>query len=206
MTVGELARFFKEVRGVSVDLQVVQVENWERREWFDEVYSRWVNTSPNIRNLNAATLYPALGLLEPTNVSLGRGTDKPFEQFGAPWIKGKDLLVELQKRTIPGVDFTAVSFTPDSSLFSKEACEGIHIGILDRDKLDVARLGFEISGALMRLYPNAFNSSTFNGLLANKGVYEACKAQLPYDTLRQSWESDLSRFLTERGRFLLYTH
>src|ERR1044072_5539213 len=127
MTTGELARFFKEERKIGAEVRVVKTENWRRAMWFDATGLEWVNPSPNMRSLTEATLYPGVGLLETTNVSVGRGTDTPLEVLGAPWIDGQKLASHLNARHIPGVRFVPVRFTPKTSVFKNEECRGVNI-------------------------------------------------------------------------------
>src|SRR6185436_20097676 len=132
MTVGELAQMFKAERNLKLDLVVVPVEGWKREQWFDQTALPWINPSPNMRSLTEATLYPGIGLLESTNVSVGRGTDTPFEVLGAPWIDAQKLADYLNQRSIPGVRFVSVRFKPNASVFKNEDCGGFNIVITDR--------------------------------------------------------------------------
>ena len=148
MTMGELAKLFNGENKIGADLTVVAMKNWRRDEWFDETALPWINPSPNMRNLNEATLYPGIGAIEATNLSVGRGTDTPFEQVGAPWIDGVQLADALNARAIPGVRFYPVRFTPASSKFANEECQGVFIIVTDRAALRPVRVGVEIASAL----------------------------------------------------------
>src|SRR5256714_1997264 len=132
MTIGELAQLFNQERHVGCDLHVIKMEGWERAMWLDETNLTWVNPSPNMRSLTEASLYPGIGLLETTNVSVGRGTDTPFEVVGAPWIDGQQLAAYLNSRRTAGVRFVPVRFTPQSSVFKNEECGGVNVIITDR--------------------------------------------------------------------------
>ena len=204
MTVGELALLFNGERQINADLQVVRVENWRRESWFDETGLVWVNPSPNMRSLTEATLYPGIGLLETTNVSVGRGTDTPFEVVGAPWIDGRRLATGLNGARLPGVRFVPVRFTPRSSVHKDAECGGINIVITDRAQFEPITMGLEIAAQLLKLYPKDFAADKFNGLLVNQKVYDAFQQGADGRALRQIWESDLAGFRAIRSRYLLY--
>ncbi len=204
MTVGELALLFNGERQINADLQVVRVENWRRESWFDETGLVWINPSPNMRSLTEATLYPGIGLLETTNVSVGRGTDTPFEVVGAPWIDGRRLATGLNGARLPGVRFVPVRFTPRSSVHKDAECGGINIVITDRAQFEPITTGLEIAAQLLKLYPKDFAADKFNGLLVNQKVYDAFRQGADGRALRQIWESDLAGFRAIRSRYLLY--
>jgi len=204
MTVGELALLFNGERQINADLQVVRVENWRRESWFDETGLVWVNPSPNMRSLTEATLYPGIGLLETTNVSVGRGTDTPFEVVGAPWIDGRRLATGLNGTRLPGVRFVPVRFTPRSSVHKDAECGGINIVITDRAQFEPITTGLEIAAQLLKLYPKDFAADKFNGLLVNQKVHDAFRQGADGRALRQIWESDLAGFRAIRSRYLLY--
>jgi uncharacterized protein YbbC (DUF1343 family) len=156
LTMGELARVFNEENRIGADLSVVAMTGWRRDLWFDQTALPWVNPSPNMRNLYEAALYPGLGAFEQANISVGRGTDTPFEQIGAPWIDGLSLADALNARGIPGVRFYPVRFAPTSSKFAGQACGGVFIVITDRDEVRPVRVGVEIASALVRLFREDF--------------------------------------------------
>ena len=156
MTLGELARMFNGEKKMGVRLSVIQMQGYRRDMWFDETGLAWVNPSPNLRSLAQATLYPGVALCEASNVSVGRGTDSPFELIGAPWIKAEELAAYLTGRQIPGVEFEPATFTPGGHLFEGESCQGVRIVLQDRGQLDAVGLGIEILVALRRLYPGMF--------------------------------------------------
>jgi uncharacterized protein YbbC (DUF1343 family) len=157
LTMGELARLFNEENGIGAELTVVELQGWRRNLWFDETGLPWVNPSPNIRTLTQAALYPGIGAIERTNLSVGRGTDTPFEQVGAPWIDGPRLAETLNARELPGARVYPVSFTPSAGPYAGEACQGVFIVATDRDALRPVRLGLEIGAALQRLYGDRFD-------------------------------------------------
>src|SRR3989475_682234 len=135
MTIGELAKMFNEERGSKAELTIIELENWRRDLWLDQTGLPWTNPSPNMRNLTEAILYPGVGLLE-SAVSVGRGTDTPFEVIGAPYIDDIKLAAELNRAGLSGVRFVPIRFTPKASLFQGEACAGVYIMITDRDALN----------------------------------------------------------------------
>src|SRR5262249_364484 len=143
MTMGELAQMFNGERKLNARLKVVPLEGWIRGDWFDWTDLEWINPSPNLRSLTAATLYPGVGMVEGANVSVGRGTDTPFELLGAPWIKGRELAAYLNARNISGVRFVPVSFTPSDSIYKGQLCSGVNIVLLDRSVLDAPEMGVE---------------------------------------------------------------
>src|SRR5271155_903544 len=154
MTIGELARLFDGEKHLKLDLHVVEMTGWKRTDWFDSTGLPWVDPSPNIRNLNEALLYPGVALIETaTNYSVGRGTDAPFEQIGAEWMRGHDFAEWLNARGIPGVRFYPLRFTPASSNFSGKSIEGVRFVITNRDILAPSQLGLDLAASLAVLYP-----------------------------------------------------
>ena len=204
MTVGELAQLFNTERGINADLHVVNVENWRRESWFDETSLVWINPSPNMRSLTEATLYLGIGLLEPTNVSVGRGTDTPFELVGAPWIDGRKLAAELNAARLAGMRFVPVRFTPRASVHRDVECGGINIVITDRAQFEPIVTGLEIAARLLKLYPKDFAADQFNRLLVNQRIYAAFRQGADGRALRQIWQDDLIAFRALRSRYLLY--
>ena len=204
MTVGELARLFNEQRKIGADVRVIKMENWRRAMWFDSTNLTWINPSPNMRSLTQATLYPGVGLLETTNVSVGRGTDTPFEVLGAPWLDGQRLANYLNARQIPGVRVVPVRFTPKSSVHKDQECGGINIIATDRTRLQSVSLGIEIAAALRHLHPSDWQIDKFNRLLANGDVFDRVKRGDSSDSIIRSWATPLDQFKQARARVLLY--
>lgn len=172
MTVGELAEKFRVERPIPVELIVIPVKGWSREEWQDEAGLPWINTSPNMRSLEAAGLYPGIGLVE-FAVSVGRGTDTPFEILGAPYIDGAKLIADVGP--IPGVTMTPIRFTPTASIHKDEACGGVRFTITDRRALRSVDLGFAIAAALVRLYPDKFPVEKVDRLLRHKASLDALR-------------------------------
>jgi uncharacterized protein YbbC (DUF1343 family)/CubicO group peptidase (beta-lactamase class C family) len=204
MTMGELARLYNEERRLGGDVRVIKMENWRRAMWHDATNLTWINPSPNMRSLTEATLYPGIGLLETTNVSVGRGTDTPFELVGAPWLDGGKLASHLNTRNIPGVRFVPVRFTPSSSVFKNEACGGVNIVITDRSRFRPVLTGTEIAVALHRLFPAEWKIESYLRLLANSDTLERIKRGNSAAEITQSWSSTLNDFRKRRAKFLLY--
>jgi uncharacterized protein YbbC (DUF1343 family)/CubicO group peptidase (beta-lactamase class C family) len=204
MTVGELAALFNEQRKIGCDVRVVKMENWRRGMWLDATGQTWINPSPNMRSLTEATLYPGVGLLETTNLSVGRGTDTPFEVFGAPWLDGQKLAAYLNARSLPGVRFVPVRFTPKASVFKGEECGGVNLLITDRARFRPLRVGLEIAVAVRRLYPSEWKVDDYLRLLANADTLARVKrADAPEDIMR-AWNDRLEEFRRARARMLLY--
>jgi uncharacterized protein YbbC (DUF1343 family) len=204
MTIGELARLFNQERKLGCDLHVIELAEWRRGMWFDETNLTWVNPSPNMRSLTEATLYPGIGLLETTNVSVGRGTDTPFELVGAPWIDGQQLAAVLNSQRIAGVRFVPVRFTPTGSVFKGEECGGINIIITDRDKFRPVTSGLEIAAALRNLYPTQWKVDNYARLLANSDALERMKRGESAAEILRSWTTSLDEFKKTRASVLLY--
>ena len=204
MTVGELAGLFNGERRIGADLTVVPLRNWSRGLWFDETGLEWVNPSPNMRSLAAETLYPGVGLLETTNLSVGRGTETPFELIGAPWLDGKRLAAYLSARKIPGVRFTPAHFTPSASVFNGRACGGVRFTVVDREALRPVALGIEIACALRALFPVDWEVGRFGALLAHAEALRRVEASNSPDTVVASWQKELTAFAEIRARYLLY--
>lgn len=204
MTVGELARLFNAERGINADLQVVRVEDWKRSSWLDETGLTWVNPSPNMRSLTEATLYPGVCLLEPTNVSVGRGTGTPFELLGAPWIDGRKLATALNDANLPGVRFVPVRYTPNASVHKDAECGGVNVIITDRERFEPVLTGLEIAAQLKKLFPKDFSAERFNRLLVNQKVFDAFRQGADSRALRQVYAEELNAFRAIRRKYLLY--
>jgi uncharacterized protein YbbC (DUF1343 family) len=204
MTPGELARLYEAEAKTGARVEVVRMRGWKRGLWYDETGLEWVNPSPNMRSLAAATLYPGIGLLETTNLSVGRGTDTPFEVIGAPWLDGRRFAAVLGARKIAGVTFTPIRFTPASSTFAGKACGGVRLLVTDRDALRPVALGLEIAVALRDLHPVDWDRRKFLDLLANRDTFERLEKGETADTIVRSWEQGIARFRERRARFLLY--
>ena len=210
MTVGELAKMFNGhgwlADGVRADLIVIPMEGWRRRTWYDGTGLRFIKPSPNMPDLQTATIYPGLCLLEGTNVSEGRGTDNPFRQFGAPWIDAKRLVEQLNKLNLPGMRFEPVHFTPTSSKHRNRVCNGVWIIIADTDALEPYYAGIKIVDAIFRLYPGEFQwrAGHFDRLCGTSAVRQAITNGSSLDALRNEWQAELTSFKKIRDRYLIY--
>ena len=204
MTVGELARLFDAERGLGVDLDVVAVRGWRRGDTFDRTGLPWVNPSPNMRHLTAAVLYPGIGLLETTNVSVGRGTERPFEWVGAPWVDGRRLAAELTARHPPGVRFVPVTRTPTASTHKGRACGGVDLIIDDWAAVRPVPVGLTVAVALRQLYPGDWDPKAYDRLLAHRATYEGMLSGKPVGELEAAWQPGLEAFRGRRAKVLLY--
>jgi uncharacterized protein YbbC (DUF1343 family) len=204
MTLGELARMYNGERKLGAKLTVVPMRGWQRGDWFDSTGVAWVNPSPNLRSVNQATLYPGVALVEGTNVSVGRGTDTPFEVLGAPWIRARELTDYLNARQLPGVRFVPVSFTPNDSKYKGERCQGVNLIVTSRNELDSPELGVELAVALRKLYPNDWKHEELPKILVNQRVYAAIVAAQDPRRIAEDWREGLEAFIQLRAKYLLY--
>ena len=204
MTVGEIALMLKTELKLELELQVVQMRGWHRAQFFDETGLTWINPSPNMRSLTAALLYPGIGLLETTNLSVGRGTATPFEVFGAPWLDGELFAQNLTALGLPGVMFEAIEFTPDASKFAGVACGGIRITISDRQRFEPLTTGFAIAQQLRRDYRTTWQTGSYLRLLGNVAALKALQSGQTVAEIKDAYQAGLDNFITRRAAFLLY--
>lgn len=204
MTVGELAKMFKAENKINVKLHIIKMRSYERTDWYDETGLPWVNPSPNLRTLTEAILYPGVALVEGSNVSVGRGTNTPFELLGAPWIHAKELAEYLNNRRIQGVRFMSVDFTPASSRFKNEVCHGVQIILVDRQALDSTALGVEIAAALYKLFPGEFQIDKTLDLIGARWILQAIKDGQDPCSIVVRWQKPLEEFRKMRSKYLLY--
>jgi uncharacterized protein YbbC (DUF1343 family) len=204
MTAGELATMFKAELQLDLDLQIIACEHWDRETYWEQTGLTWINPSPNMRNLTQATLYPGIGLLETTNISVGRGTDTPFEFVGAPWMDGPALAAELQSLSLPGIVFIPIEFTPTASKFAGELCQGVNMVITDRNLFEPLTAGFALATALHKLHPQDWDTASLNRLLGNKVVMEAIVGGQSHAEILELSQRGISDFLKRRNKYLLY--
>ena len=204
MTLGELAQMFNVEHNIHAKLTVVPMQRWMRGDWFDSTGLEWTNPSPNLRSLTEAALYPGVALVEGTNVSVGRGTDAPFELLGAPWINAREFADYLNAREIPGVRFVATSFTPNASNFSGQPCHGVNLILTDRDVLDSPEFGIELAAALLKLYPQQFHIEKMIDILANQNVYDQLARGDDPHRIALNWQDELKSFQQVRQKYLIY--
>lgn len=204
LTIGELATLFNAERKIGAKLDVVKLENWNRRDLLDQTGLVWRNPSPNMRSLTAALLYPGVGLLETTNLSVGRGTDRPFEMIGAPWIDPQAFAEALQSARLPGVRFQPVRFTPLSSTHAKTECGGVQIYISDWSRFEALPTGFSLAAALRKLYPKEWQSKNYNRLLVSQAIFGALQKGASAAELLRLAEPGKKEFQERRRKYLLY--
>jgi uncharacterized protein YbbC (DUF1343 family) len=204
MTMGELAKLFIDDDKLDVKLEVVRMQSWSRRQYFDQTGLTWVSPSPNLRSVEEVVLYPALGLLESTNLSVGRGTDTPFEIVGAPFIDGDALAKNVSARGIPGVAVEAVTFTPKASPYQGKACKGLKLRVTDRARFEPVRTAITLALAIQELHPSDWEVDHFDRMLQSKTALDALKARKSVDDIAATWSGPLATFLKKRERFLLY--
>ena len=210
MTAGELAKMFNGqgwlANKVKADLTVVPMGDWQRRMWYDQTGLRFIKPSPNMPDLETATIYPGLCLLEGTNVSEGRGTSKPFRQFGAPWIESKRLAERLNKLNLPAMRFEPTRFTPTSSKYEGQECNGIRIITTDRDRLEPYYSGVLVVNEICRIYQDEFEWKTghFDRLCGSPKVRQAISSGASLKELRSKWQVELNEFREIRAKYLIY--
>lgn len=204
LTAGELARMIAGEDGVQVDLAVLACEGWQRADRFDQTGLLWINPSPNMRSLTQALLYPGIGLVEGTNVSVGRGTDTPFEVVGAPWCDGMALAAHLRQEQLPGVAFVPIQFTPTASKHAGQRCGGVQIAIRDWQSFDAVRTGIALARALRLLHADDWDPKRLDWLLKDEATAAAILAGEPTAAIVQRWQKDLDLYKVRRRPFLLY--
>jgi uncharacterized protein YbbC (DUF1343 family)/CubicO group peptidase (beta-lactamase class C family) len=204
MTMGELAVMFNKENKIGANLHVIKMHGYERTDWYDETGLLWVKPSPNLRTLTEAILYPGVAMVEGANVSVGRGTDTPFELLGAPWINAKELAMYLNDRKIQGVRFMPVDFTPASSRFENQICHGIQIILINRQSLNPAVLGIELAAALYKLYPKDFLLDKTLDLIGSRWILQAIKNGQDPSSIMLKWQDQLEQFRRLRSKYLFY--
>src|SRR6185369_6120839 len=204
MTVGELAKMFNAEQKLNATLIVVAMKGWQRGDWLDSTGMTWTNPSPNMRSLNEATLYTGVTMVEGTNVSVGRGTDTPFELVGAPWIDERQFGAYLNGRKLAGVRFVPTRFTPTSSNYANQVCHGVNILITDRNQLDGPEVGLELASALLKLYPNDYKVDKLDFLMVHRASFEALKRGDDPRAIADTWRDGLQQFMKTRAKYLLY--
>jgi len=204
MTIGELARFFNEEKHIDADLTVVPMRGWMRGDWFDSTGAMWVNPAPDLRNLDQAALYPGVALIGATSVSVGRGTEMPFQLVGSPYLNAKELAGYLNGRNIGGVRFVPTSFTPTAGPYARRECFGVNILVTNRDELDAPELGLELAAALHKLYPLGYDMARLNQLLVNQAAFAALQAGQDPHRIADDWREKLEHFMDLRSKYLMY--
>jgi uncharacterized protein YbbC (DUF1343 family) len=204
MTIGELALMFDAEEHLGADLEVVKVQGWRRSDYLDATGLAWTPPSPNLRSVTQALLYPAIGLLEGTNLSVGRGTDTPFEIVGAPFVDGQALATALAKRALPGVSFAPATFIPAASPYRGEKCAGVRVTVTDRARFEPVRTGIALAMDLRALHAKDWHFDDVNRLLANRTALDAIAQNKTISEIEATWERDLVAFRAKRDKYLLY--
>ena len=204
MTVGELAKLFAAEKQLRVNLQIIPLENWQRDVWLDQTSLPWTNPSPNMRSLSAAALYPGIGLLEMTDLSVGRGTLTPFEVIGAPYIDNAKLAAELNQSNFPGIQIQPVQYTPNNSVFAQETCQGVRLTITNRKQFQPIDLGISIAKILHCDYPQHFDLNQVNRLIRSPQTIQAIRTNQSLATIKDLWAAEIHSFRQRRATHLLY--
>ena len=206
MTIGELAEFFNNQFHIGADLTVVKMRGWTRSMYYDGTPLQFVMPSPNMPTETTALVYPGMGLVEGTNVSEGRGTTRPFEIVGAPWIDAERLSRVLNEKHLAGVRFRPVHFTPTFSKYEGKPCNGVEVHVMDRDAFNPVVVGLTVIATIHDLYPRqfAFNASDFDRLVGNDWVRQDIEKGVPVSEMQRRWKADLSQFEKVRQKYLLY--
>jgi len=204
LTIGELAQFFNTENHINCDLHVVAMKNWHRNYFFESSGSRWVAPSPNLRTMKGAVLYPGLEILQNAGVSVGRGTQAPFEEFGAPWMNGDEVAAALNERHLDGLRFAGAPFIPVVGLYSGQRCGGVAVRVTDRAVVHSMRLGLEIAAILRKLYPDQFDPAKLLLLTGNAETIRQLQDGVAPERIEASWSSDLSAYDAVRRKYFLY--
>jgi uncharacterized protein YbbC (DUF1343 family) len=204
LTIGELAQLFNTENHINAELHVIPLKNWHRNFFFESTSLRWVPPSPNLRTLKGSLLYPGLEILQNAGVSVGRGTESPFEEFGAPWINGEEVAADLNARQLPGVHFVNQPFVPVSGLYTGRRCGGVGIRVTDHTALRSMRVGLEIAAILEKKYPKDFDVSKIILLLGNAETVSELQAGTSPEKIIDSWSKDLAAFDSVRRKYFLY--
>jgi len=204
LTIGELAQFFNEENHIGCDLHVIAMKNWHRNYFFESTGIRWVPPSPNLLTAKGSILYPGIEILQSAGVSVGRGTETPFEEFGAPWIAGEDVAAQLNARHLPGLRFDDHPFVPVSGLHAGQRCGGVSIRVTDRAAVRSVRTGLEIASILRKLYPAKFDPAKMITLVGNAETIRQLEAGVPPEEIVAGWAPDLAKYDDERRKYFLY--
>jgi len=204
MTIGEFAKLAAAERKIPVTLTVVPLVGWDRDRWFDETGLPWVNPSPNIRSVTQALLYSGVGLLEATNLSVGRGTDMPFEVIGAPWIEPRGLADALNRQGLRGVRFDPIWFTPTADVYTSISCGGVRMVVTDREAIRPVTVAFALARTLRERHRDQFRPESIQNLLVNRSTMWAFLRGEVLDRLVAWSEVDRTSFLNRRASYLMY--
>ncbi len=204
LTIGELAQLFNAENHIGADLHVIAMKNWHRNYFFESTGIKWIPPSPNLRTTKGSILYPGIEILQNAGVSVGRGTETPFEEFGAPWLNGEDVAAALNERHLPGLHFAAQPFIPIVGLYSGQRCGGVAVRITDRFSVRSMRTGLEIAAALQKLYPKQFDPEKLLSLTGNSDTIQQLQSGTPPEKIVASWSTALTAFDQIRRKYFLY--
>ena len=204
LTIGELAQFFNTENHIGADLHVITMRNWHRNYFFESTGIKWIPPSPNLRTIKGSIVYPGIEILQSAGISVGRGTQAPFEEFGAPWMNGDEVAATLNVRNLPGLHFGGQPFIPIAGLYSGQRCGGVSIKITDRFKVRSMRVGLEIAAILQKLYPKQFEISKMIELVGNSDTMQQVLSGVPPEKIVASWADSLAAFDQVRRKYLLY--
>jgi uncharacterized protein YbbC (DUF1343 family) len=204
LTIGELAQLFNAENHIGADLHVIAMRNWHRNYFFESTGIKWIPPSPNLRTIKGSILYPGIEILQSAGVSVGRGTQTPFEEFGAPWLNGDEVAAVLNARNLPGVRFSGQPFIPIAGLYSGQRCGGVALRVTDRFKVRSMRMGLEIAAILQKLYPKQFDSAKLLELVGNTDTIQQLQTGVPPEKIVASWSASLTAFDQMRRRYFLY--
>ncbi len=204
LTIGELAQFFNTENHIGADLHVITMRNWHRNYFFESTGIKWIPPSPNLRTIKGSIVYPGIEILQSAGVSVGRGTQTPFEEFGAPWMNGDEVAAALNARNLPGLHFAGQPFIPIAGLYSGQRCGGVSIKITDRFKVRSMRVGLEIAAILQKLYPKQFEISKMIELVGNSDTMQQLQSCVAPEKIVASWSDTLAAFDKTRRKYFLY--
>ncbi|HLK05582.1 MAG TPA: DUF1343 domain-containing protein [Candidatus Acidoferrum sp.] len=204
LTIGELAQLYNAENKIGAELHVIQMKNWHRNYFFESTGIRWVPPSPNLRTTKGAILYPGLEILQNAGISVGRGTEAPFEIFGAPWMNGEDVASALNAKHLPGLKFVAQLLIPVSGLYAGQRCGGVSIKIGEKSAVRSMRMGLEIAGVLKKLYPDKVDLAKTITLLGNAATVQMLQDGVPPEKIVADWKDDLAAYEKTRRKYILY--
>ena len=204
LTIGELAQLFNAENHIGADLHVITMKNWHRNYFFESTGIKWIPPSPNLRTTKGSILYPGIEILQSAGISVGRGTQTPFEEFGAPWLNGDEVAATLNERHLPGVHFAGQPFIPIAGLYGGQRCGGVGIRVTDRYTVRSMRMGLEIAAILQKLYPKQFEVSKMIELVGNADTMLQLQSGVAPEKTVASWSESLSTFDRTRRKYFLY--
>jgi uncharacterized protein YbbC (DUF1343 family) len=204
LTIGELAQLLNAENQMHCELHVIEMKGWRRNYFYEDTGLRWIPPSPNLRTLKGSILYPGLEILQNAGVSVGRGTETPFEEFGAPWMRGEEVASRLNDRHIAGLRFVAQDFIPVAGLYAGQRCAGVAARVMDKHAVRSMSMGIEIASVLRELYPEKFDAAKTLLLLGNAETVKQLDAKVPAEQIVAGWKADLAAFEAMRRKYLLY--